>query len=396
MGLFDKLRDTVDNAKNSINKAIESVQNTNDPLSDPVVKQYFEIICGMRKTFLSTGPEAVTNNEKAKKYIEYFLGAPCDREKLERALELYNLSRNDSPSQKTETIVSDFRKSLTKSTRYQLNKYQAQKMFCQREIELATEEYNRVIDVIKENPNYIHFSQGIRKMQYSSAIKDIVIYNSFCEGNPIIKHIVLEFFIDSLLGRINSETYNTLYDSRDDVALVVLKALHFEKYGQQKEGYTTITDNDYRNFVLGVPYYNRVIEDNPFDKEEYISKFVKRLKSCQVFHGVYSSFKNCFHISSIDDYFCDSVCYLTWKSITQVCNWTNADGENISKSKNMEDIFYILLTYLNEPDEFDNLEIIEQFFDDEDEETGDVEVYSTISDDVISRLEAIDLEDEEP
>ena len=80
MGLFDKLRGVVDTAKNTIN----SVMDANDPLADLTVKKYFEIVCGMRHTFLSSGEELVTGNVKAKRYVEYFLGGACDEEKLEK------------------------------------------------------------------------------------------------------------------------------------------------------------------------------------------------------------------------------------------------------------------------------------------------------------------------
>lgn len=382
MGLFDKLRNVV-----------STTQSDNDPLADVVVKNYFEIICGMRHTFLSSGPEKVSDNEIAKKYVEYFLGCSCDEEKLQKTLELYNISRVDYPNNKTEAILSDFRKSLINSTRYCLNRHEACKMFYNNEILMAARELNEILEIIKNNVNYRHFSQGVQKMNYSSAIKDIVITNSFFEDNPVMKQIVLEYLVDTLLGRMNSEKYNMLYDAHDDVALVVIKALHFEKHGKQREGYTTITDNEYRNFVLSVPYYNRVIEDNPFDKEKYIAKFTKGIKSRQVFYGVYSSFKDCFHITSIDDYFCDAICNLLWKTISQVCDWENSDGNLISESKSMTDVFNMILTYLDNPDEYDDLEI-EPFFDDEDEEIGDVEVYNIISDDVRSSLGAIDLDDE--
>ena len=391
MGLFDKLRDTVDNAKNSINKAIESAQNANDPLSDPVVKQYFEIICGMRNTFLSTGPETVTGNEKAKKYIEYFLGTSCDREKLERALELYNLSRNDYPTQKAEIIVSDFRKSLTKSTRYQLNRYQAHKKFCQRQIEMSTAELNQIIDVIKDNANYRFFSQGLSKMHCDSIVKDIVIANSFCEGNPITRKVVLEYFIDTVVGRMNSETYTSLYDVTDDISLIVLKALHFEEYGKSREGYTTVTAQEYRDFVLNVNYYKGVIDKNPFDKEKYIEKFINKISQRQAVSGVYSSFKECHHITCVDNYFCDALCNLAWKAIAGVADWLNAYDENISNSRNVSDVFDILVTYFENTDDYDDLEI-EQFCNED--KNGDIEVYNTISGDVRSRLEPVDLENE--
>lgn len=348
MGLFDKLRGVVDTAKNTIN----SVMDANDPLADLTVKKYFEIVCGMRHTFLSSGEELVTGNVKAKRYVEYFLGGACDEEKLEKTLELYNISRTDYPKGKTEEVLSKFRKSLMNAKEYQLDRFKACELFCQEEIAAAAVEYDKILNVIKDNINYMHFSQGLKKMQCDEAVKSIVIANSFYDGNPITQKLVLMYLIDSYCGRINSSKFNSLYDYHDDVALLVLKALHFEKYGGDKENYISITDEDYRKFVLSVNYYKNEIDDNPFDKEEYIVRFAEGIKKREVFYIVYTSFgRECFHISCIDDYFCDAVCNLAWKVIATKRKWLNQNGDDVSESNRESDVFNILCTYLRDPDE---------------------------------------------
>ena len=40
MGLFDKLKEVVNTAADSINKAMEESKNAKDPLGDPAVKKY--------------------------------------------------------------------------------------------------------------------------------------------------------------------------------------------------------------------------------------------------------------------------------------------------------------------------------------------------------------------
>lgn len=357
MGLFDKLRGVVDTAKDSVNKAVETAQNsinkamaTNDPLADLTVKKYFEIICGMRHTFLATGREAVTGNTKAKKYVEYFLDGPCDEEVLEKTLELYNISRTDYPNGKVEAALSDFRRSLKNATNYRMDRYEACKRFCQEEIAAATAEYKNVLHVIKDNVNYRHFSQGMKSISCNSAIKDIVVANSFCEGNPITQKLMVEYLIDSYIGRTNDATFNTLYDYHDDVAKLVLKALHFEKYGQKAEGYRTIIDEDYRDFVQKVGFYKRAVDDNPFEKEKYIAQFAKGIKAREVIYSAYTSFdEGSFHIGSVDDYFCDYLCNLTWKEAAKAKKWMD-NGENISESKEADDVFRILCAYFEEQD----------------------------------------------
>lgn len=392
MGLFDKLKETV-------NVAIGSAPNVTDPLADPVIKKYFEIICGMRNTFITSSSNKVSGYIKAKKYIEYFLKSPCDEEKLQKALELYNLSCKDYPQSKIEIMATDFRKKVEKSNAYCLERYYANALFCQEEIDMAANEYDEILNVIKNNVNYGHFSQGLSKMQYSSIIKNLVISQSFCTGNSITQKLVLEYLMDSFVCRINSERYNSLYDIHDDIALLTIRALNFEKCHGNLNEYKPISKDDYYSFILSVPYYSGVIENNPFEKERYISRFVNDISSGKVFYGLYLSYKDGFYLDCAHDYFGDFACNLLWKKIASERNWLNENGEDVSESTRAKDIFGMFFAYFRNPyktddleeEEFDELEE-EEFFDDE--EFGDVEVYNTTSDDVRSLLEAIDLEDE--
>ena len=338
MGLFDKLKSAIDTATDAINKSIESAQNSKDPLSDLTVKKYFEIICGMRHTFLSSGVEAVTGNEKAKNYVEHFLGCACDVEKLEKTLELYNLSRDDHPTDKEAIIVSDFRKSLRESTKYTMDRYEACKLFCKKEIDMVTIEYNKVLDVIKDNINYDHFMQGLKRIKCDSTVKDVVIYNSFVDNNPITRELMLTFFVDSFTALIKNDSYSQLYDTHDDIAKVVLKALYFEKHGQSKEGYTSITDDEYYNFVINTPYYSEEINDHPFDKDEFTQKFIKLIKESEALS------KSGYAVIFREDYYCDLACNYMWKTITQSGNWIK-NGEDISNSTKAQDVFDIICNY---------------------------------------------------
>lgn len=347
MGLFDKIR-------NVVNTAVSSVQSANDPLSDVIIKNYFEIICGMRSTFLSSGAEPVTGNTKAKRYVEYFTGEPCDEEKLQKALELYNISRKDYPKDKTETVLSDFRKSLKNSTKYRCDRFQAYRLFCPEEIATTMVEYKKILDVIQNNFNHKHFAQGINKLNIDSALIDIVIADSFFEGDPLTKEFVLDYFYDIFINRMHDTEFSSLYDPKDAIALVVLKALHFDEYGKNRSEYKIVTDNEYRNFVLDVPYYSKAVEDHPFDKEEYIESFVKGIKESEVFKGMFSSYKwpDAFHITCVDEYFCDAVCHLAWKEIAQKQIWMKS-GENISDSERFSDVFDMLCSFFKNPSKED-------------------------------------------
>ena len=355
MGLFDKLREVVDVTKESINDMIETKKMANDPLADPIVKKYFEIICGMRHTFKSVGPEPEMGNNVVQSYVEYFLGEPCDLEILLKSISLYNRSRKDYPSDEIERKLSNYRKSLIDSPNYCLDRYKACEMFLKDEIEAVKIEYNKVLDIIKDNINPKHFHQGVKKIDCNPAVRDIVIADSFCEGNHITQRLVMDYFYNIFINRMCTSKFASLYNPHDAVALAVLKALHFEKYRDNKETYTSVTDNQLREFVLNVSYYSKAIEDHPFDKEEYIEKYCKVIKESKILHGIFTTYgmEECHHFATVSDYFCDAVCYLAYNEIINKRQWRNKDGEDISFSKDVNDIFRIFCTYFENPENID-------------------------------------------
>ena len=350
MGLFDKLRDAVNTATDVINKSIESTLNAKDPLADLTVKKYFEIICEKRRVFSSSGEEPTTGNLRAKKYIEHFIGEACDEGKLQKALELYNRSRDDYPSDPADKILSAFRKSLyekskKEKSKYYMDRFEAYKMFCPEEIKAAEIEYSKVLEVIKENVNYDHFIQGLKKIKYDETVRAIVVYNSFADNNPITRELILNFFMNSFTGLIKNDRDSRFYDIHGDLAKVVLKALHFEKHGQNQERYSTVTDDVYRDFVLNTHYYSQVIDDHPFDKDEYIEKFIKEIKESKELSRIG------FSVIFREDYYCDLACNHMWKAIVQKRCWFK-NGVDVSNSKNEQDVFDIFCNYFRNPDVF--------------------------------------------
>lgn len=357
MGLFDKLRGAVDSAvnvaKDSINKAAEvvqtkveeSAQRKVNPLDDPIIRKYFAIANGMWFS-LKTKPKV--DDAKTRKYFAHFLGEECDLEKLQQVSRLFELSLQDYCGDPNGRAARDYRYSIKNSDTYKIECHQAHRMFCQDEIEKAKQEYQNVLDVIKDNVNYEHFSQGMRKVSGGQFIKNIVIADSFLDGNPITQELVLFHLLEVYIDKMNDETHNNLYDYHDDVALLVLKAFHFEKFDGNKESYTTIADEDYRNFVLNVGYYKSEIDDNPFDKEEYTQEFAQGIKKRKVFDSYLGD--GIYHIECENDYFCDAVCNLAWKAMASSRDWTNEKGENVSDSTDLDTVFRIVCAYLENPD----------------------------------------------
>ena len=350
MGLFDKLREAV-------NTVVDSAQSASDPLSDDVVKKYFEILCGLRLS------GAGISNTEVKKYIEFQLGTLCDDAKLQEALNLEALLKAEYPKTKKEEELKErvkvIKRTIAETNAYSCTKVEAYNICCRELIDEMTSEYNVILDIIKGNVNCQHFGQGIYKKIYEKYDKQIgtyrtvdltclVISNSLYEGNAITQEIVLEYLLDIYENRVNKRRPEAIENPIDVITGMALKALHFEKYREDKTAYTTISADDCRDFILNDKSYKAKIEKHPFEKEEYIGRYIENIKDGAVFRLDYSSYPSyeLFWIKNCDDYFIDFVCNLVWREVAK--NYTesvNGAGENISESRNASDVVNMLCDY---------------------------------------------------
>lgn len=343
------LRDTLQTKLGELKEKAQSIvgtflKKTEDPLADIEARKYFEVLCGMGFS-VPMGSDGAQKMERSKKYIEYFLGGVCNEEKLQKAIEAYERSMKVGSSE-VETELREERYRFEKTESYRLDKFKASRMFCQDEIATATEGISNILEVIKDNLNYRHFSQGLYKLKCSDTIKNIVIGDSFCNGDPITRELVIKHLLDTFVSRITDDSYNRLRGYAHDMALVVLKALNFEYYGTEREGYPPINDNEYINLVNSVAAYKNTIENHPFDKERYTEKFVNSIKNAKVFAGwAYGPSPDSFTFDKIEDYFCDAVCHALWKKIAAEGNWAR-NGKDISNSQDYADMFDMVYTYL--------------------------------------------------
>lgn len=358
MGLFDKLRDVADVAKNSLdkavsaaNQAVEAAQSAADPFSDPVVKQYYEIVCGFYETFLPKTRIDDSNlmaYSQVEKYVEYHLNEACDEVALNKTLELYSLCCADyakNKNNKTYIAVTHLRSETRKAGLYQMNTYEAYKMFFKEEIDAATEEYKKIIDVIKDNPNHNTFAQGLAKLSCTNQIKQIVVANSFLAGDTTTQTCIVACVLNNLIRRwsVGTHVLGSL-----DAKMLALRALHFEEQGGDAENYTALTEDDYRNFVLRISAYKEDIDNHPFDTEEYITKYVNFIKDADVFGCKSGSISaQAFFIDSVDEYYSDAVCHFVWKIITASRNWT-LHGETVNQTKDPDIMTTIILAYVEE------------------------------------------------
>ena len=214
MGLFDKLKNAIDTATDAINKSIESSQSTNDPLADPKVKEYFNIIYDMRMSLGWFGEESSEVNSRAKKYIELILGEACDVECFVKAVDLINLSNTDYPKTALEKQMVDYRKSLYPE--YVARNYKSIYGFNIKAIceacyaELLADiksKYEAMLNAIDDDDDCEYFDDGLKKYildkycgtEDSSVVKDclcVAIMDSFFEGNETTKNIISDLMED--------------------------------------------------------------------------------------------------------------------------------------------------------------------------------------------------------
>ena len=354
MGLFDKLRSAIDFVENklqdmnqnttlpSANHAFE--EELADPLADETVKKYFEILCGTGRNYRKWD-EFPMAELRAKRFVEYFLNDACDEELFEKAKELFERSDSYNSSEE-DSKLRKYAKAAAQSGAYCMDEREAYRKFCQEEIDAATVEYNNVLEVIKDNVNYTHFSQGLSKMNCDYTIKMIVISDSFYSGNPITQELIKQYLIDTYTARINDESNKNYHYVGDDIALLIVKALHFEKYGQDRENYKTASYEEYRNFVMIVNAYKKVIDKYPFEKELHTDRLAERITRSKVFTSTCTPLAGgYFCLPDEDEYFCDAACHFLWTEIVRKGAWVNKDGEDISETRDYNELFGIWATY---------------------------------------------------
>ena len=351
MGLFDKLREVV-------NTVVDSTQGTSDPLSDDVVKKYYEMIYGMRTSLTWSGNESADENSRARRYVEFLLGEACDDEKFKKAVELTNLSRTDYPKNKLEEQLKAFNKTLKDLKKYRCDTETAYNVCYKELVAEFKSEYNMILDVIKDDVNCKLFGQGLYIWIYEifeylgsimrNDITYIVISNSFYDGNTITRKVVLEYLLDIYNNRVKNKKPDSYENATSQIEKMALKALHFEKYGKDRVGYTTITEEDCREFVLSDKYYKKKLAEHPFDQDTYVKRYVDNIMEWSVFRKDYSSYNGdeLFWLNGCDDYFIDAACNLAWKEIAKKYkDSVNSAGENICESKNITDVVNMLCNY---------------------------------------------------
>lgn len=214
-------------------------------------------------------------------------------------------------------------------------------------IESLQPEFNAVLNVVKEK-GCKFFEDGIDRIHrkyenlFSKEKIEAIIHDItatyFLEGNETTQEVLLAHFYFAL-HKNNEEDGMTGFNH---LAAAALRAIHFENYGKKAEGYKTITEDACRKFVLSNKTYNKEIEKHPFDKEEYIQKFMKQILNSSIFSyrksSLFASVAYWLPQGELEDYYTDAICNLAWKVI--------AKKYEVEPTANVEDIVELFFNYI--------------------------------------------------
>lgn len=356
MGLFDKLQNAVEVAKSKVKGIVKH------PLDEEPAKMYYEIVYGLLATIEKVSAEGI------KKYVEHYAGGECDAEQLQKVL-TYFVSRPDNTytlydsegtvqfclgtikkmPQREIDRVKEINKTLAESSAYRCSREEAldicynYKEVAKQALENVKSEYDKVLTVVEAN-GVEFYREGIDRIvegvteKYKGIIDEetvkqfiqVITKDKFLEGNATVKDILfahLEYYLSSLRSKYTMEVLVF-----SPIASAALRAVHFEKYGQNKEGYLSFNIDECRSFVLMDNNFKDEVDRHPYDTEKVIQGNIEEIKSANVFNE--GQFHYYWMPSENDAYYADMVCNHYWKKLAQL--------NNMDASQNVNDIYHFL------------------------------------------------------
>ena len=122
------------------------------------------------------------------------------------------------------------------------------------------------------------------------------------------------------------------------VASVALRAVRFEAFGQTEEGYTTISEDECRNFVLNNDTFRSEIDEHPYDTDKYTEEFINKIINPELFARDIHDYA-WMPLRYEDSYYADMVCNKFWKLAA-------TEYEN-GESEDPNDVYDIIFDYIN-------------------------------------------------
>lgn len=345
MGLFDKLKDVVNTAGDSINKAMEKAINTIDSnILSQEEQWYYDMILNMLLCVKHLQKEHI------KVFIEKKANKVCDEATLDKVLEKFE-TEEDS---KTNAVW--YRLTSTQSSRAYYKNGRAS-WFKKEEFDFIFDgfaeeiisKFASVYEVVRENPTKDILEQGISKItgklstdkpdrydfSYAQKAVEIIgkeIHRRFMIGDGFLSQCFIDEVIRSL--QYIFEHRRDGYTYIDKLYAFALHAMHYEKADKAAENYNTLTKEECLAAVKASEVYQNEIKKKPFDKEEIIDSAVSRISECCV---LFAS-KGTWESAAIDDKLTDAVCFQAWQEIV------DAVGES---ADNVEDAVDIIHTYIS-------------------------------------------------
>ena len=284
-------------------------------LQDDTLKQYYTIV----STLLEAIKPDNIDLDGAKKFIEFHTQQRCKSQKLKYALEFTKIK---GAKEKLGITSDDINK-------YKYSKQEAYNIIYSEIIESIKTDCKEVFDVVASY-GAKHFEEGLSKKieLYKKKIGTKLtqeffrqaIQDMYFEGDKTTK--------DTLLNRMNQYSYDarmlTYYHTGDiintlpnQVASIVLRALHFEKHGQNREKYKAITIDDCLEFVSNCKLFKDAVEEavanDPFNvnKNELLHSKAKEIFN--VFESIKTN--NSWYLPcDSESYYADALCngFLKW------------------------------------------------------------------------------------
>lgn len=374
MGFADKLRSKINKVSDTVQGAVDNAQSGFDPLPDETSKKYYEIAYGLLSSIYWEKEQEDFYHKKTKEifyekvhfntiknYIEYHSGEACDVEKLHSILNDYfdksnnseefsrfssirdysilrsNLQNKKIPSKKIENLV-EINKELDRTQAYVCSRDAILDICFKDAINDIKAKFDNVLTIVEEYGESKFLDEGLGRIRKEcnetlpSTLADSIIkkvfLDSFYSGNSIITKCSVNFFIHYAVVK-HAEAFG-LSDCFPHFSALSLKALHFEHYGNNKENYSPITDEECRDFVLNNKFYADALRSHPFDKDEYVNKFVAEIKEACNYISKYFFLRDLDYAVSEDAHFIDNICNLAWKKIAGIYTEQPEDYNSIA------------------------------------------------------------------
>lgn len=401
MGFADKLRSKINKVSDTVQGAVDNAQSGFAPLPDETSKKYYEIAYGLLSSIYWEKEQEDFYHKKTKEifyekvhfntiknYIEYHSGEACDVEKLHSILNDYfdkssnseefsrfssikdysilksNLQNKKIPSKKIENLV-EINKELDRTQAYVCSRDAILDICFKDAINDIKAKFDNVLTIVEEYGDSKFLDEGLGRIRKEcnetlpSTLADSIIkkvfLDSFYSGNSIITKCSVNFFIRYAVVE-HADAFG-LSDCFPHFSALSLKALHFEHYGNNKENYSPITDEECRDFVLNNKLYTDALRSHPFDKDEYVNKFVAEIKEACNYISKYFFLRDLDYAVSEDAHFIDNICNLAWKKIAGIYTEQPEDYNSIAN------LFYSfakkpqLCVFVDEDDEDDYEEV---------------------------------------